>query len=240
MSAAVASTLAPVSVVDALVLAMRSRILDGELAPGSAVTEVEAARTYGVARPTAKAAIRTLVHEGLLRQDANHAAYVPRLAGADVHDLFLVRLALELAVIDLVGARHRPADLAAMRRAITTLSALGEDAPTSAFVEADLAFHRALVAAANSERLSRIYGQLIGEIHLCMMQTRTLLGSSRIAREHTQILKAIESADTARGAARMRAHLAAARQVLVSAQRADPVAVKRSGPVTRIPRSVHR
>ena len=39
-------------------------------------------------------------------------------------------------------------------------------------IEADLGFHRALVAAVDSPRLGRVYQALSGEIHLSMVQSR--------------------------------------------------------------------
>ena len=59
------------SLVDALYGDIRERILTGELDAGTPLTEKHLSSTYDVARPTAKAAIERLVHEGLLRRGAN-------------------------------------------------------------------------------------------------------------------------------------------------------------------------
>jgi DNA-binding FadR family transcriptional regulator len=69
------------------------------------------------------------------------------------------------------------------------------------------------VDATGSPRLRRLFASLSGEIHLCMVQTRRLLGRNRIAAEHAGILRAIETRSS--GAVElMREHLAGARHAL--------------------------
>jgi DNA-binding GntR family transcriptional regulator len=205
--------LATVSVVDALIESLRSRVLDGALAPGSSLAETEIAGEYGVSRPTARSAVTALVHEGLLHREANKPATVPRLTRADVDDVYLVRTPVEIESIRLLVARDtvpvREAD-----RAVCDLDDLAEDAPHSAFVEADLRFHRTLVDAVGSPRLSRLYRTIDGEVRLCMAQSRHQLGTDRIAAEHRGVLDALRDRDEERAALRMRAHLDGARRSL--------------------------
>src|SRR3712207_4915054 len=93
-----------VSAQDALIESLRERILAGEFAPGAPLSDVELARDYGVARPTLRAAVQALVHEGVLRREPRRRAFVPRLAAADIRDLYFVRIPLELRAVEaLVG-----------------------------------------------------------------------------------------------------------------------------------------
>jgi len=194
-----------VSVVDALIASLRERVLNGGIDPGHGLTEQDVADEYEVSRPTARSAITHLVAEGLLRREAHKPAYVPVLSEADVRDLFLVRTPLELEVVRvLAGRRSAPAQAG---KAVDDLAAIGPERPHSEFVEADLGFHRALVAAVDSPRLGRVYGALSGEIHLSMVQSRHALGRERIVAEHCGVLGAIEAGDADRAAALMRSHL---------------------------------
>src|SRR4051794_25738365 len=162
-----------VSVVDALSASLRSRVLDGDIDPGVGLTETEVATEYEVSRPTAKAAITHLVQEGLLRREAHHPARVPTLSRHDVEDLFLVRMPLELEVVRRIAGQSIPPEAA---DAVRDLAAVAPIARHSEFVEADLRFHRVLVAAVDSPRLNRMYRALSGEIHLSMVQSRYALG----------------------------------------------------------------
>ncbi|MCC3653557.1 MULTISPECIES: GntR family transcriptional regulator [Streptomyces] len=198
--------LSTVSVVEALAASLRDRVLDGRIAPGTALAETEIAAEYAVSRPTARSAVTALVHEGLLHREANKAAYVPQLTRADVEDLFLVRTPLETAVVRLLVERGTVPPAAA-GRAIADLGQLEDDAPHSAFVESDLRFHQSLVEAVGSPRLSRLYRGIQGEVHLSMVQTRHALGRERIIAEHTAVLDALRAGDADEAVRTMRAHL---------------------------------
>jgi DNA-binding GntR family transcriptional regulator len=208
------STLRTISVVDALVDTLRARVLDGHLAPGAVLVEADIAAEFGISRPTARTAITQLVHEGLLRRQPHKSAHVPVLSRADVEDLFLVRIPLEVGVVGAVVAQGAPP--AGAGAAVAALSAVPDDAPHSVFVDADLDFHRALVGSVASPRLSRLYAALSGEIHLSMVQSRYVLGRDRIAEEHRQVLEALEAGDVALAEERMRAHLEGAREALAA------------------------
>jgi len=203
--------LSTVSVVDALTASLRSRVLDGQIDAGVGLTETDVAGEYEVSRPTAKTAISQLVQEGLLRREAHKSAHVPSLSREDVEDLFLVRMPLELEVVRRVAGTVIPQ---AAADAVTDLASVPAEAGHSRFVEADLRFHRALVSAVQSPRLSRLYQALSGEIHLSMVQSRYALGRDRIVAEHSGVLDALIRGDVQQAEALMRAHLDGARDAL--------------------------
>ena len=61
--------------------ALRTRILDGELAAGERLRELELADAYGVARHSLRAALRALAAEGLVTIEPNRGARVASLDG---------------------------------------------------------------------------------------------------------------------------------------------------------------
>lgn len=200
-----------VSVVDALTSSLRARVLDGRIDAGVELTETDVATEYEVSRPTAKTAINQLVQEGLLRREAHKSARVPSLSREDIEDLFLVRMPLELEVVRLVIGKQIPA---AAADAVAELAAITPEAGHSKFVEADLRFHRALVRAVGSPRLTRLYQTLSGEIHLSMVQSHYALGRERIVAEHGGVLDALRSGEADRAERLMREHLEGARDAL--------------------------
>lgn len=201
-----------VSLAEALAATLRARVLDGRIDPGVGLTESDVAGEYDVSRPTAKIAISQLVHEGLLRREAHKSARVPALSRNDVEDLFLVRIPLELEVVRRVIGLH--AVPAAAAQAVKDLATIPAGAAHSTFVEADLRFHRALVQAVDSPRLTRLYAALSGEIHLSMVQAHHALGRDRIVAEHDAVLGALEHHDPDTAEALMRKHLEGARDAL--------------------------
>lgn len=205
-----------VSTLDALSSSLRTRLLDGQLPPGTAIGEVDLASEYGVARPTARAAIQALVAEGLLRREPNRSARVPKLTADDVRDLFYVREALELQVVATLVEHHRrpPAAEDAVRR----LERLPRRAPWDEVVEADMDFHTALVEATGSPRLERVYASLQSEIRLCMVQLKPSYDDvTAVAAEHRDLLEAIANGPKRTALKLMSEHLAMAVRDLTGA-----------------------
>src|SRR5215813_7214074 len=130
-----------VSAQEALVDSLRDRILSGEFVPGAPLSDVELANAYGVARPTLRAAVQELVHEGLMRREPRRRACVPLLTADDIRDLFYVRLPLELLAVEAVAGR---ADvLGAATRAVEHFEQLSPESSWRDVVDADMRFHTA-------------------------------------------------------------------------------------------------
>jgi DNA-binding GntR family transcriptional regulator len=205
------------SLVDALAAAIRERVLTGQLTGGTPLTEKEISTFYDVARPTAKAALERLVYEGILRRATNKTARVPLMDADDIRDLYYSRAFLEREVVAALAATGNvPAEaqdaLAVLRAAIDHQATLTE------VVQADITFHRSLVNALNSPRITRMYDSVIGETHLCMaqVQARHLLSPVVIAAEHEDILRAIAAADPTAAAGHVTTHLNRACARLIS------------------------
>jgi len=199
-------TVALITVVDGLATSLRERILSGELKPGVAVSEVEVSQEYGIARPTVRAAVQRLIHEGLLVRQPNRSPVVPIFTPDDVGDIYFARKPLEQEVLRVLAGRAKIPPAAAAQ--IAALEALPDDANWSDVVECDLRFHHALLDAVGSPRLKRLFGLLDGEIRLCITQLQPGYDNpSQVAEEHQRLLDAIGAGDTERAIALMDRHL---------------------------------
>lgn len=193
---------------------LRAAVISGEIAPGAFVTEILVCERFAVARPTAKAAIERLAHEGILSRESNKPARVPLLQAVDIRDLYDSRLVVESAAIRILAeGRIVPKKAAHAQRMMETSS---EDDPGE-FIDADVTFHRELVRATQSRRLTAMHELVIGETHLCMGQVRSkdVLSSQEVAKEHRELLTAIEAGDGDGAAALLAAHIRGARDALV-------------------------
>ncbi len=202
-----ARPLAVHSVVDALVDALRERILDEQLPGGAVVTETEVAREYNVARPTAKTAIERLVAGGLLHRGPHKSARVPILGLSEICDVYFARSCLEAEAmrrLATTGTVPRAAQEAAAQ-----LAAAQSAASVAALVEPDIRFHRELVDALGSERLTRAHTALMAETRLCMAQVQAheLLRPAEIVAEHEAILKQVAAGSPDGAAAAVIAHI---------------------------------
>jgi DNA-binding GntR family transcriptional regulator len=213
-----ATPLQRVSTVEALTKALRDRVLDGTLAADTPLREAELCEVFGVSRHTVRTALRALGHEGLARLEPNRGAFVPELTADDVDDLFRLRSALELTAVRTLA--QEPRRRGAARRAAQALQGIPEDASWTAVRDADLDFHRALVDALASPRVTRTYAALMTELRLSFLQLQQELEDHRdVARQHTEILDAIESGDAGEAARLLQVHLDEARENIAGAYR---------------------
>jgi DNA-binding GntR family transcriptional regulator len=204
------------SIVDAIASDIRGNLFSGELRSDTQLTEAEVAATYGVARPTAKAAIEKLVAEGLLLRGTHKTARVPAMGLDEVRDLYFSRLCIESEVVRRLAAGGTVPDIAAK----ANNEVIGLDSGSGMEVaEPVMRFHLGLVEALGSPRLSRLFGTLMGEMRLCMAQMsyRRLLHAPAIAEEHERILEEIASGNPDQAVAALADHLQRAENRLVPA-----------------------
>lgn len=205
-----------IGIVDAVTRSLRAQILAGEIAADTALTEAKVSASFGVARPSAKAAIEQLVASGLLVRTAHRSARVIAIDAAMVRDVYRTRTRLESAALrELATAQLVPDAATAANAEILALQA----GPDPASVDPDLRFHTALIDGVASVRTSRMYRSVLDEVRLCMAQVqgRRLLDARDIAAQHAEILDAVSAGDGARAADLLAAHLASAEDRLVEA-----------------------
>jgi|SRR5690625_653885 len=203
--------LGPASLTEALFESLRSRIINGEIPPGDKVTEQRVANEYGVARPTAKACLERLTSLGLLRRVAHKSAVVPQLDTAEIEDLFFSRETFEAAAAAHLAAHSRLPEEVTSAQSVMQQAA--ERADFAEQVRADIAFHWGLVHGLRSERLSRMYEMISGEIHLTMGQyaAHRRTTPSTVVAEHEAIMAAIRDGEVAHAQRALGDHLLRAR-----------------------------
>jgi DNA-binding GntR family transcriptional regulator len=217
-----------VSIVDAIASDLRARIFSGDLTSSQALTETDIASSYGVARPTAKAAIEKLVAEGLLVRGVHKTARVADLGPESVRDIYIARAYLESEVLRrLASGRTVPAGAV---QANNDIAALKTGAPLDV-VEPDMRFHTSLIDAVGNERISKMYLSLVGEVRLCMsrVQSLHLLDTALIQAEHQRLLELIEEGRGDEAARLLDVHLGRARERLVAAMGGE------AGPEAQLP-----
>jgi len=211
----VTDTLGRVSTVDALVSAIRRRVLSGEVAAGSKLREVELSQEYGVGRYSLRGALRVLTDEGLLRYEQNRGVFVPTISRDDVEDLYRLRTALEVEAARLALRRGATFDKA--EEMVRRLEATTGSEPWEEATAADLGFHRAIVEAADSTRILRAFTGMQSELQLVLAQSREHYADPRrIGSEHREIMQALSSGDITTAESALRYHLEVAVQELLT------------------------
>ncbi|WP_435198500.1 GntR family transcriptional regulator [Janibacter sp. GS2] len=144
--------------------ALRTRIIEGELRPGTRLSEEKIGGALGVSRNTLREAFHVLGHERLVVHEFNRGVFVRALDADDIRDLYRYRRVLEGAAIR-QAAVDEP-DLTALEAAVVEgeLAAAAED--WVALGSANMHFHRALAALAGSRRVDEAMQQVLAEMRL--------------------------------------------------------------------------
>lgn len=167
---------------------LRDTIVNGDLAPGSQLSEAELASRFGVSRGPVREALQRLIQEGLVRAEPHRGVFVPVLTEDDVRDIYLAREALESAAVKLIIASGGSEGAADELDKVVELMAAAEAADDWPSVgRHDLEFHSVLVAASGSERLQRMFSTVISETRLCLGVLTSADARSDLVEEHRQI-----------------------------------------------------
>jgi DNA-binding FadR family transcriptional regulator len=193
--------------------------------------ETELAGQLGVGRSTVREAVRALVHAGLLetRQGSGtfvlslttDAAWEPRLRRAAVLEVYEVREALEVQAARLAAARRTHSDVAALTQSLAARDTARELGSADSFVQADLDFHRAVVAAAHNQLLAEMFESFAAVLReaLVAVVTDRDLGDVSVAPTHARLVAAIEAGDPDAAEQATRDHISPSAAVLRSTGR---------------------
>jgi DNA-binding GntR family transcriptional regulator len=139
---------------------LRERILRGQLAPGSPLSQEMLAREFGISRTPMRDALKVLERDGLIQLDGTGSATVADPNEEDARDLLLIR-----EVIDSVAAR-RAASLAESVRhqlgglldpIVAELDNAAGDEDRYRFRVADSRFHVAILRHCGLDELHRCH-----------------------------------------------------------------------------------
>ncbi|WUO10065.1 FadR family transcriptional regulator [Streptomyces sp. NBC_00289] len=214
------------------------RIIRGDYPPGSVLYPEKLEAELGVSKTVVREALRVLASKGLIESRQKRGTTIRlrvhwNLLDSDLlrwqgssaptegflEDLAEVRAIVEPAGARLAATRRTESDLTAMRQALDAMAAAGAD--TEAMVDADLAFHRALLDAAHNELLSRM--EVVIEAGLGI-RDRIVHGAQHFSDSvpvHQDLLRAVEAGDPDAAVAAVESLLAQASQDLVAVQSQD-------------------
>jgi DNA-binding FadR family transcriptional regulator len=201
------------------------RIGSGEWALGAKLPgETTLAAQLGVGRSTIREAVRELAGRRVLESRQGAGVFVIALQAAedwdkvlrkaDITDVLEGRLAIETEGARLAATRRTPADLKNFRYTLADRQRAAVKAPDDWYIEADLAFHRAVVTAAHNAVLTELFDTFVPRIRRAMIDMLKLDEEHRHRHDqaaHEAIAEAIRAKDPDLAAARSREHLSAVR-----------------------------
>jgi phosphonate utilization transcriptional regulator len=188
-------------------------ILDGEIGPGSKLTEAWLSERLGVSRGPIREAFRMLEESGLVRQEKNRGVFVRDIPLEEALEIYDLRAAMD----ELVGRRLAETitseQLRTARAIVERMDVAARAGDSDAYHLLNLEFHDALVGFTGNRKLAGVYRRLVKELALFRrrnLRDQQLLPHS--AAEHRGILKAIASGDPEQAGRTMFDHVMESRE----------------------------
>ncbi|WP_370304193.1 GntR family transcriptional regulator [Cryobacterium sp. TMS1-13-1] len=169
---------------------LRGEILNGLLAPGAALLEVEQAERIGISRTPLREAVARLIADGLVVGRRGRGFEVTDISVDSISELYELRQALEVQAIRLAAIRRDPTPFALLREGFVNAPQLLE--------QGDVGVHR--------------YYGLIDELEDAIdaaVDNPFLVGALRAVRTHLARIRRLARRNT------VRLHAAAAEHLLI-------------------------
>lgn len=204
------SSLRPSPLVEQATQRLREQITGGHWPIGSKLPgETTLAKELGIGRSTVREALRSLAGAGLLQPRQGSGVFViatepladwsTRLRRAAVSDVFEVRMLVEVQAARLAALRRTDEDITAMRAALEGRRAAAA-AADAVFIDADIALHAAVVAAARNPVLTDLFAEFAPVLREGLINLLDLIDvhteeSNHGDAAHADLVRAVEARD---------------------------------------------
>jgi DNA-binding GntR family transcriptional regulator len=187
---------------------LRDALLSGFLPPGTPLALGDVAERVGADPKVVRAALGELERDGLVVHSLHRGVEVPRITQDELRDIYSARRVFECSGLEAM-LRRRPVDVSWLCAAVERMgeAAIADDG--RALVEADLAFHLAIVAAAGSRRLTRAAQSVLMELRLVLsVADRASEDMPALVADHQQLVEVIRAGHVREATAALQDHLA--------------------------------
>ncbi len=195
---------------------LRDSILSGELQAGQIYNEKNLASALGISRTPVREALLELSVQGLVKFLPRKGVMVNHYDRLDVGEVFELRRAIEMALVERAAAQADKIDFAAFEQSIDEQGRMVEEEDTSEFLKADRLFHTYLGDINGNGRMAAVLENLRDILQVMAMGALTQKGRNReVIKEHRAILEAIRQGDREAARQAMDLHLNKSEQAVL-------------------------
>jgi len=193
---------------------LRADILRGNLKSGQALKQDEIAAQFGISKIPVREALIQLKAEGLVNFYPNRGAFVSELSAAEADEIYVMRIALETAVL----ARAIPnLTVAHLKHAEEILNAIDQEENIAKWGELNWKFHATLYSPASLPRLMDTIKALHTNIaRYLVLYLAGMAYQKKSQKEHRAILAACRHGETEKAVTYLEGHLRDASRHLVA------------------------
>jgi DNA-binding GntR family transcriptional regulator len=189
--------------------AFKRDIIHGVYQPGEPLTEKVLAKRYkGSRTPVRESALR-LQQERLLRIVPNRGYFVSQITLQELNEIYEYRIAVECAAAELAAMKGGDAELLARLIELAETSYRTDSRESYVhFIEADTSFHLGIARLSRNQMLVRAVNEARSQMERIMYAAIDIHYYGEVpAREHQEILKAIEEHNPELARKRMYDHI---------------------------------
>lgn len=180
-----------------IVATLKERIIHWQYPPEHRLTEADLCQKFGVSRSPVREALRTLATDGFVKKMPNRGYAVKQYNLPEIEELYEVRLALELYVVECLAKRGAPKqnDIEALKRTWTGLLN-GASKKDEELARLDTQFHETLAHATGNKSLLRQLRAINERLLLFrMIDFGKAHRAESTCHQHLEILKRITAKD---------------------------------------------
>lgn len=187
---------------------LRTMILDGDLAPGERLQEIELSTRFGVSRTPLREAMKALASEGLVTLTPNRGASVSKLKPEEVAEIFPVMGALEALAGELACAHATDDEIATLTSLHERLMAHYAARDQAAYYDTNQQIHALILETAGNATLAEQYNQLAGRVSRARFRgTMTDAEWAKSVAEHEALMVALAHRDRSKVARILKTHV---------------------------------
>ena len=224
-----------VSLTNALEKQIERLIVEGELAPGERLNEIQLANRFGTSRGPLREATRSLEAKGFVEVIRNRGVFVRQLSIEEALEIYDVRAALFGLAGRLLAQKMNDELLAKLNGQLDAMEAAAAKSDFETYYPLNLEFHRTIVESAGNKMLLNEYLRFVKKMHLFRAKSLVQGGGLAVSnREHREMVDALASGDVERAHANCWRHVERAKARLLAAldsaqaKPADPSAVAKT------------
>ncbi|MBT2231907.1 GntR family transcriptional regulator [Nonomuraea sp. NEAU-A123] len=150
----------PTTAHQAVLAELRKMVINGELAPGTAIRQDEIAERFNMSRVPVREALKMLEGEGHVTYLPHHGFRVTRLTIAELIEIYDMREWLETGLVRASIPRLGRAELAAMEDAMAKIAKAAAESDMTTVNEQNRRFHFQLFEPSGLHRAVRTVSQL--------------------------------------------------------------------------------
>jgi DNA-binding GntR family transcriptional regulator len=183
-----------------------SRIMNGELPPGSRLVELQIARELNTSQGPVREALCELEGLELVVTEPYKGSYVREVTPQDIREAYMVRAALENLAGQL-AAPHFKGSTEPLKKSATAILEAARKKDIAGYSRHDIQFHRAIVEGTSNRILLRNWNSLAFEVRLHLRLSKDNVDLMAAQDAHWHIIEALDRGEGKKAGELLKKHI---------------------------------